>query len=897
MLFLGMYRGIGCGVMKKIGTLAISVMLTVSLCFPPLAWAELGETVLVSDSSGDMLAGKDPGASQPSDTGVGQEEAPPSLGDQSVTDSDNGVSSDDTGGTAVDEDDAQSLLPDDVDSSDEKAAFLLSEERSVVPRVSTIRTALSETKVLDIPSGLKSDAVGVQLYNDNSTGAQRFQLKDAGNGYYIVSNVNSGKVLDVRAGNTANGTLVQQYMANGTDAQLWSFVPTQDGDGSYYIESKLKRNLVLDVQWGASRNGTPLQVYAANGSTAQKFYLEGFDRILEDGSYVIGSSVASTVLDVSAASVTNGANIQMYQPNQTAAQTFSLKYDESSGYYEIYTFAQDKVLDVVGAGNTPGTNVWQYEANGSMAQKWSIVSALDGSGYAMISACSGLALDIVGASRASGANVQTYTENNTPAQIWMFEKPSDNTSSWEDGLYSIRSAINVNFAIDVTAANTADGANVQLYTFNNSWAQKFRIEQQRGGYCSIRALHSGKALEVASASATSGTNVQQNSYTGSDVQLWTPIDLGGGAYSFQSKSSGLYLDVSGAIPANGSNIWVYAGNESAAQKFKVDSINASTGMTEGSYVIKSKIDGNVVDITSASTNNGAKAQLHSPNGTFAQKFKLLSAGSWQYYLVNVHSSKYLDVDTNEKSTLQQWDRTQAANQKWDFYPVDENQSFFYIRSPYTNQYLTNIDGAISLAAYTGGDNQAFALEATSAFKVYLDAGHGYNSNGNGVIDPGAISRVYQEYQLAEDLVQSIKEELNARGVEYYVGYGSAYWDRHQEAVNMGCSTFVSIHFNSSGGMGTGTESYIHSYNAAAGSPVLQNIIHRYMVEGTALPDRGKKKEEFAVCGGRLPSVLCEIAFIDNISDMAIYNTRRDNVAVFMAAGIQEASKNTACGWY
>ncbi|MEA5020603.1 MAG: RICIN domain-containing protein [Gordonibacter sp.] len=882
--------------MKKISSIFLSCSLVLSICFPTIAWAEQTEALNALDASQDST----------DNVGAIVSDSSNSAGNVDQSDGDNATN------VGVDEDKDNLQDPSEVFDAEivdetippttsceempDESMFALADARVAAPQVATLRTALGN-KVLGIVSGSKSDFARVQLCDANLTGAQRFQFESAGAGYYVIVNVNSGKALDVQSANAANGTPVQQYEANGTDAQLWSVTPTGDEDGSCYIESKLKPNLVLDVQWGASSNGTPLQVYEANGSDAQKFYFNGYQRIFNDGLYVLGSAATSTVLDVSAADSANGANIQMYSANRTAAQSFTFKYDDLTGYYTIATFAQEKVLDVAGASGTSGANVWQYDANESMAQKWSVTMRADGSGYTIVSACNGLALDIAGASTANGANIQVYTVNNTAAQTWIINEPTKDAGFIEDGIYRISSALDVDFALDIDSAGMVDGTNVQLFTFNNTWAQKFQIEQQSNGYYLIRALHSGKVLEVSSQAAINDTNVQQGSYVGSDLQLWKCVDYGGGDVGFQSKANGLYLDVAGAVAANWTNIWVYEGNGSAAQRFRLTSVDKSTGVTEGSYVVKSQVDGTVLDIASADTANGARVQLYASNNTFAQKFKIVSAGNWQYYFVNVHSSKYLDVDTGTKTTLQQWERAQSTNQKWEFYPAGEGRASFFIRSPYTNQYLTNVEGSAMLCDYAGDDSQIFFLATTSAFKVYLDAGHGYNSNGDGRIDSGAVSFSYQEYRLTEDLVARVSRELDKRGIEYHIGSGKAYWDRHQDAVNMGCSTFLSVHFNASDGFGTGTESYIHSYNAAAGSSVFQNLLHKYLVEGTGLIDRGKKQEQFAVCGGRLPSILCEIAFIDNPHDMATYNSRCDNVAAFIATGVQESSRNVACGWY
>lgn len=172
----------------------------------------------------------------------------------------------------------------------------------------------------------------------------------------------------------------------------------------------------------------------------------------------------------------------------------------------------------------------------------------------------------------------------------------------------------------------------------------------------------------------------------------------------------------------------------------------------------------------------------------------------------------------------------------------------------------------------------YKLTDIEGFRVYVDAGHGGN-------DSGALGSGYQEAKLTAELAQMVDNYLkNDYGVASYVNLsGNNYKLRHPEAQTMDCSVFVSIHFNANGG--TGTESYIHSRNSAAGSKQLQSSVHSHLVSALGLTDRGPKKEMFAVVSGPLPSVLLEICFIDRASDMSTYQARKDAVAKAIAEGI------------
>ncbi len=328
-----------------------------------------------------------------------------------------------------------------------------------------------------------------------------------------------------------------------------------------------------------------------------------------------------------------------------------------------------------------------------------------------------------------------------------------------------------------------------------------------------------------------------------------------GVYAFQSQCNGLVLDVTNGTAGNGANIQMWGSNGTNAQRWTLIATDASSTMDEGSYVIGSKSDSTLsVDIVGASAANGAAAQLYADNGTYAQKYKALSAGGGAYYLVNIGSSKYLDVRLEDTTKLQQWERAGGANQKWILEWAGVDTFTFYIKSVHTGGYLTNNAGNLLLSTKKGTASQQFVFKPTTSFKVYLDAGHGPNGTGKGVFDPGAGGNGQQEYALNKELVEKIAAQLGQRGIAVYVHTdGGNFADRHQEAVSLGCSTVVSIHFNAVGGASGGSESYIHSYNRPIGSVILQDILHAKLVAGVGLADRGEKTASFLITGGRLPS--------------------------------------------
>ena len=153
----------------------------------------------------------------------------------------------------------------------------------------------------------------------------------------------------------------------------------------------------------------------------------------------------------------------------------------------------------------------------------------------------------------------------------IVEKKIYGTPIIEDGIYSISSFLSKNKVLDILGSSGKNSANLQLWTKNNTIAQKFKFTYLGEGYYEIEACCSGKVLDVASAENKCGTNVWQyeRKKYNNENQKWMIKSAGNECYYIISKCNGLYLDVSGAKIRNGTNIQVWDFNGTKAQKFKI----------------------------------------------------------------------------------------------------------------------------------------------------------------------------------------------------------------------------------------------------------------------------------------------------------------------------------------
>ncbi|HEV7814856.1 MAG TPA: RICIN domain-containing protein [Janthinobacterium sp.] len=123
-------------------------------------------------------------------------------------------------------------------------------------------------KALDVRSAGTANGTLIDIYTQNGSVAQQWQIIANANGTYSLVNPNSGKYLDVVAAGTANGTAVDIYDGNGTAAQQWQI--GLNTDGSYTLVNP-NSGKSLDVSGAGTADGTAVDIYASNGTGAQKW--------------------------------------------------------------------------------------------------------------------------------------------------------------------------------------------------------------------------------------------------------------------------------------------------------------------------------------------------------------------------------------------------------------------------------------------------------------------------------------------------------------------------------------------------------------------------------------------------------------------------------------------------
>jgi uncharacterized repeat protein (TIGR02543 family) len=287
----------------------------------------------------------------------------------------------------------------------------------------TISSALNRARVLDIPGSSTKQGIRPALWDNKYTANQRFRLIADGKGYYSIQNVNSGLALDVSGSRAGNNGVVIQWAPHGGDNQKWRLI--SNANGSWTIASKLNENYCLDLPGGSTARDTQPILYARGSNKInQQFYFTAVSSSSLSGIHTIRSTVASNrFVDISGASLGNGAQAILWTKNGGKNQNFRFIYNPKTGYYAIVSVHSGRALDVEGASTKQGSAVIQWSSHGGYNQQWCIVPVgTDTTGattYAIYSAVSGLTLDVNGASSKQGASLIMWPYHGNKNQKWV----------------------------------------------------------------------------------------------------------------------------------------------------------------------------------------------------------------------------------------------------------------------------------------------------------------------------------------------------------------------------------------------------------------------------------------------------------------------------------------------
>lgn len=445
---------------------------------------------------------------------------------------------------------------------------------------------------------------------------------------------------------------------------------------------------------------------------------------IPNGNYYINvrSKVASSV-DIPGGSAADSTAIQLYSGNGSKAQQFTFTR-QSDGSYEIVNVNSGKALDVCNGVAENNAIVQQYSRNNSQAQRWFIRDS--GAGYYLQSALGNWVLDLSSGNTANGAAIRLYTPNGTASQLFVVSSSDVNIATGVSMI--ITSVTNKKLVTDVTGASTANGARVQLYSSNNTNAQKYRFESIGNGTYEIVNVNSGKVLDVSSGSTVNGAALQQYTSNNTVAQQWTVRNYGSSKIALVSVNANKAVDIPGGNAVQQAQLQLYSPNGTVAQQWLVakapltlrERLNETAAkhrqdLPDGMYTFGSKLNTSMkMDVSGASRSNYGNVQIWAGNGTNAQKWKVTHDSNGYVTLTSVNSGKVLDVNggvSANGTNVQQYDSNGTYAQKW--IAVKNSDGSYTFQSALAGNIVLDVSGA---STSNGANVQLYAANGTNAQK-------------------------------------------------------------------------------------------------------------------------------------------------------------------------------------
>ena len=327
-----------------------------------------------------------------------------------------------------------------------------------------------------------------------------------------------------------------------------------------------------------------------------------FEQPIEDGTYqIISKAYPDKAIDIRGGIKKDmiSGSLQVFTKKEASAdnQTFEVKYNQTTGYYNITNPATGLSFDVKGARTDDATGTQIYAVHEACNQDW--LFEVDEEGYySIISRCSSKALDV----GASTKSVNIFTAHGKDNQKWQFAKVSpakkdEPAPTKEDETKK-----------DETKSTKPEDAKKGTITLS-------------GTYQFISKAYPDKAIDIRGgikANMTSGgLQIFAKKELGAENQTFKiDFNAASGYYKITNPATGFSFDVKGARTDNGTGTQIYAANGACNQDWLIEKDD------EGYYTIISKCSNKALDV-GAST---MSVNIFTAHGAANQKWQLVKTG-------------------------------------------------------------------------------------------------------------------------------------------------------------------------------------------------------------------------------------------------------------------------------
>ena len=132
-----------------------------------------------------------------------------------------------------------------------------------------VRSAVDHAYVMDVQWASQENGANVQVYENNGTDAQVWQISHDADHYVIIRSKNSGKVLSAQDNSAQNWVNIVQREFKDEGSQKW--IALKQSNGNIVFVSAMNTAYCLDLSGAYAANEGNVQVYEINGTAAQQW--------------------------------------------------------------------------------------------------------------------------------------------------------------------------------------------------------------------------------------------------------------------------------------------------------------------------------------------------------------------------------------------------------------------------------------------------------------------------------------------------------------------------------------------------------------------------------------------------------------------------------------------------
>lgn len=171
--------------------------------------------------------------------------------------------------------------------------------------------------------------------------------------------------------------------------------------------------------------------------------------------------------------------------------------------------------------------------------------------------------------------------------------------------------------------------------------------------------------------------------------------------------------------------------------------------------------------------------------------------------------------------------------------------------------------------------------------IYLNPGHDRELDSGAVNPNNGAREADVVWNVTMEVMNNVHDRLIEAGHNIVCSQSDDLDWVVDNANNIGADIFVSIHCNAFNGVAKGTEVEAYSFNSEGAS--LAQIVNDSIVNRLGTVNRGVKERPglFVLRTTDMPSILIEMAFIDNDEDCKLLLNNADDFAIAIADGINE----------